>query len=134
MNLDYLFEYTTTGKRTKLTHPYNYDPFVIWDNGEKADGTVYSDRLLQWDWDKHNDLCEKHFGNKGQYWNRRDPKKIEAFLCDYFGEPVMLTMIEEHCNQATGYPCWRFDYRRLPNTSSTAEPTADSTEVTATTT
>lgn len=96
--------------RTPLTHPYNYDAFVLWDNGHPARNTVYSDRLYQWDADKHNALCEKHFNSRGQYWNKRDPKTIEAFLCDYLGENIELCRVSEYCNPSNGYPCWRFDY------------------------
>ena len=101
-------------RRTKMSHPYSYDGFVLWRGGanKEATGTIYSDRLLQWDWDKHNRLCEKHFGNKGQLWDNRDPKLIEAFLRDWCEDPgLKLIFIMEYCNQASGYPCWRFDYR-----------------------
>ena len=83
----------------------------IFDNGQKATNTVYSDRLHQWDYKKYNELCKKHFGNEGQYWGGRNPKLIEAFLRDYMNDQsVVLCRIEEHENRATGYPLWRFDY------------------------
>jgi len=108
-------EHGNTVKRTKHTHPYNYDGHVIWRDGEnaEADDTIYSDRLLQWDYDKHNRLCEKHFGNQGQRWNNRDPKKIESFLRDWCdNQKLKLVFIMEYCNQSSGYPCWRFDFNR----------------------
>lgn len=99
--------------RTKFTHPYSYDPILQWRGSEVANGTVYTDRLLQWDYDKHNRLCEKHFGNRGQHWDNRDPAKVEAFLQDYLNEPgLKLCSITEHCNQASGFPLWRLDYRK----------------------
>ena len=99
--------------RTKLTHPYSYDPFLIYRGPEVANGTVYSDRLLRWDYDKHNRLCEKHFGNRGQYWDDRDPAKVEAFLQDYMDAPgLKLCSITEYCNPSNGYPYWRLDYRK----------------------
>lgn len=98
-------------KKTKYTHPYNYDSFVVWQGEGKATNSVYTDRLFQWDWDKHNTLCMKHFGNKGQYWGNRDPEKIESFLRDYMDKPKLkLVKNVEYCNVATGYPCWRLDY------------------------
>lgn len=101
------------GVRTKLSHPYSYDPITIWVGGGKAEDTVYTDRLFQWDHAKHDRLCEKHFGNRGQYWSEREPSKIEAFLRDYIGDPsVTLCCVTEYCNQATGYPVWRLDYRK----------------------
>lgn len=101
-------------QRTKHSHPYSYDGFMLWRGGknEEANGTIYSDRLLQWDHDRHNDLCKKHFGDEGQYWNDRDPKKIEAFLRDWCdNQELKLIFIMEYCNAASGYPCWRFDYK-----------------------
>lgn len=84
----------------------------IFDNGQKASDTVYSDRLFQWDSEKYNRLCAKHFGNTGQLWNNRDPKKIELFLRDYCdNQSLILCRIEEHKNMSTGYPLWRFDYK-----------------------
>lgn len=101
-------------KRTPRTHPYNYDPFVLWRGGknEDSDGTAYSDRLRQWDGEKHDRLCLQHFGEKGCWWNTRDPAKIEAFLRDYLDSPELkLVLVMQYCNQATGYPVWRFDYK-----------------------
>lgn len=106
-------EHGNVVSRTKETHPYNYDGFVQWRGGPNsaANGTIYSDRLLQWDYDKHNLLCKKHFGNRGQWWNQREPEKIEAFLRDWCDEPnLKLILVMEYCNQSSGYPCWRFDY------------------------
>ena len=66
-------------KRTPLTHPYSYESFVSWEkSGHKATGGVYTDRLIQWDSDKHDELCQRHFGNKGQYWDKRGPSEIEG--------------------------------------------------------
>lgn len=51
-----------------------------------------------------------HFGNESDYWNDRKPSKIEAFLRAYFDDPTLiLTRVEEQCNQATGYPVWYFE-------------------------
>jgi len=100
-------------KRTKQTHPYSYDGFVQWRGGKnnEATSTIYSDRLLQWDFAKHDELCQKHFGNKGQYWNNREPEKIEAFLRDWVDDQnLKLILVMEYCNVSNGYPCWRFDF------------------------
>jgi len=99
--------------KTKQSHPYSYDGYVQWRCGEneEANATIYSDRLLQWDFDKHDELCLKHFGDKGQYWNKRDPKKIEAFLQDWVEDPdLKLIFVMEYCNASNGYPYWRFEY------------------------
>ena len=106
-------EYGHPVKRTKLTNPYTYDAFVEWRGGEnrEANGTIYSDRLLQRDFNKHDRLCEKHFGNRGQYWDKREPSQIEAFLRDWTEcKDLKLILVMQYCNQSSGYPLWRFDY------------------------
>ena len=108
-------EHGTPVKRTKQEYPYSYDGFVSWRGGEnkEANNTIYSDRLLQWDFAKHDRLCEKHFGNKGQYWNSREPKLIEAFLRDWLvDQNLKLIFVMEYCNVSSGYPCWRFDFKQ----------------------
>lgn len=98
-------------RKSKLTHPYNYDPFDLYSTGKESNGSAYSDRIYQWNHEKHDTLCMKHFGNKGQYWDNREVNKIQDFLRDYFDSPeLVLTKITEYCNQATGYPCWLFSF------------------------
>lgn len=83
----------------------------LFDNGKKPNDTIYSDRLLQWDHNKHDRLCKKHFGNTSQYWNNRKPKKIEAFLRDWANdESIVLCRVTEYLNHSNGYPLWRFDF------------------------
>lgn len=99
-------------ERTPQTHPYNYDSYIMWESSEEEGSSgCYSDRLLQWDYDKHNRLCRKHFGNEGQYWDQRDTSKIEAFLQDWHEEPnLRLVRIIQCCNQSSGYPVWYFSW------------------------
>jgi hypothetical protein len=111
-------------ERPRSQYPYSYSSHISWYSSEaltrgivredlRPDGTIYSDRLLQQDWDKHNELCMKHFGDEGQYWNMRDPKKVEAFLRDWCNDPKLhLCHIREDCNQSSGYPLWCFDFKR----------------------
>ena len=101
-----------TSNTDKINHPYSYKPFSMWGTPTKDCHTVYSDRLFSWDPKKYNKCCKKHFGDHGQYFNNRDPKKIEAFLAEYFDKTgLKLVHIEEHCNISNGYPLWRFDYQ-----------------------
>lgn len=99
--------------KDRISYPYTYDPFLIYFN-EKAESestvTIYSDRLWQWDYDKYNLLCKKHFGNEGQIWENREPEKIQAFLCDWTGKEVILIANIQYVNMLSGYPVWRFDY------------------------
>lgn len=99
--------------RTKSEHPYSYDGFIVWRGGEnkEANITQYSDRLYQSDYKKYNELSKKHFGNEGQNFSDREPKKIEAFLRDWCDAPKLkLVFIMEYCNASNGYPLWRFDF------------------------
>lgn len=76
--------------------------------------TMYSDRMLDWDWDKYNALRQKHFGNKGQNWNcSLDPKKIKAFLEDYMGESIDGFRNTRFTHLGNGFPVWFFEtYKR----------------------
>ena len=38
--------------RTKYSHPYSYDPIVLFNTGAKGDASAYSDRMVGWDYDK----------------------------------------------------------------------------------
>ncbi len=111
-NSTFVDEHGNPVKRTKHTHPYGYDGFVLWqDKTVKVTGTIYSDRLLEWDFAKHDKLCKKHFNNTSQYWDQRNPEHIQAFLRDWCEKPQLkLGLVMQYCNLATGYPCWRFDY------------------------
>ena len=87
---------------SKSSHPYSYDPFVVWETEGKANSSVYSDRLCQWDMKKHNQLCLKHFGDEAQYWANRNPKLIEAFLQDWNDDKnIKLVRIIEYCNMSS---------------------------------
>ena len=100
-------------ERVPQEYPYSYSPYVTYKNGEKEDitNTVFSDRLLQWDFKKYDTLIQKHFGNEGQYFDNRSPKKIEAFLSDYFDKPnIKLIAIMKGANMANGYPYWIFHF------------------------
>jgi len=98
-------------ERSRDEHPYSYDPIVVWQQGSRANGTIYSDRLLMWDWNRYNELSKKHFGDESHYWHDRQPQKIQSFLRDWCHDPeLILTRISEHCNQASGFPVWCFDY------------------------
>lgn len=104
------------GEPVKRTPSTNYDPFVLWGYKKVSGGsTAYSDRLWQEDHKKHDELCMKHFGDKSQHWASRDVEKIQAFLSDFIGKPVELLRIMQCCNQSSGYPYWRLDYKKIEN-------------------
>lgn len=87
------------------------DEMEIFNNGQQATDTEYTDRLWQWDSKKHDELCLKHFGDKGQWWSNRSAEKIQAFLCDYIGKKVVLCRVER-VKRADGNYIWRLDYKK----------------------
>ncbi|MHB8871602.1 MAG: hypothetical protein ACYC5G_04065 [Candidatus Doudnabacteria bacterium] len=94
-------------ERTPDEYRYSYDPYVQYKKKDEYQHTVYSDRLFQWDCKKHDDLCQKHFGNRGQYWDNRPIDKIESFLRDYYNkQDLVLVGKMEGCNVSNGYPYW----------------------------
>ena len=105
--------------RPKDKFSYSYDFFVTWktEKFKSKDRTaVYSDRLWQWNHQKYDSLCQKHWQNQGQNFYDREPKQIEAFLRDYHDLPNLeLVMIQEGCNVSSGYPIWLFFF--IPNKS-----------------
>lgn len=94
--------------RTPETHPYSYDTFVTYrkyDNNEH-NGTIYTDRLSGWiGYDKYRDMLSRHFGEQGDYWDTRSPKKVESFLREYTeNKSLELVGILQGCNASNGYP------------------------------
>lgn len=105
-------------KRTPVSHPYNYDPYVIWKDesfDDKKCNGVDSDRLFQWDSNKYNKCCNVVFGNTGQAWQNRKPQDIQKFLSLYFEKEIKLTAIKQNCNVASGFPYWTFLFEDLEN-------------------
>lgn len=101
-------------ERTPETHPYSYDGFITYRNGDNSEieEDVYSDRMLQWDYEKTRKLMKKYFGEQGDYYSNRPPEKIESFLSEYFNCNVKLIFIMEYCNVSNGYPLWRFAFKK----------------------
>ncbi len=105
--------------RTRLTHPYSYDPFTVWGGkNEKCNNSVYSDRMRQWDYEKYNRIGQALFNTGDMAWfNTGNAKKIEQFLREYNGDNTLeLTRVVEYCNVSTGYPVWRLDYYKPKST------------------
>lgn len=99
-------------ERTKEEYPYSYDPYVVWeDNYNKTNECIFSDRLVQWDYNKFNKCCKKIWNNDSQYFDDRLPKDIEKFLKLYLNKQIKLTAIMEACNCSNGFPYWIFYYK-----------------------
>lgn len=58
--------------------------FTVWDGGLSPTDAISSDRLYLWDQVKHDNLCQKYFGNIDRDWSDRPSHLIEAFLRDYY--------------------------------------------------
>ena len=55
---------------------------------------------------------EKHFNNQGQIFYDVDPKKLEAFLCDYMDDSKLKLIVIMHgCNVSSGFPIWTFHFK-----------------------
>ena len=97
--------------KDKISNPYGYDPFIIYFNEkakEEPNGSLYTDRLLQWDYQKTERLLKKHMPEKR--WDNAGHKQIEAFLCDWTEKKVVFIANIQYVNLASGYPLWRLDY------------------------
>lgn len=106
--------------RTKDTHPYAYDPFTIWGQpyrDPKQTGTVYADRLMQWDRAKYARLARKHYHSGSNAYEHPFESSnckgflIAEFLRDWFDDPSLeLLRVVEHCNPYTGERNWSLSY------------------------
>jgi hypothetical protein len=99
--------------KDKWSHPYSYDPFIVWyGNARKGDSVVYSDRLVQWDYDKYME-CAKTVRTKynTNSFDINNPVQVKEFLSLYYDKQVVLTAIVEGCNVSNGYPYWILYFR-----------------------
>lgn len=86
----------------------------------KPKGSAYSDRMMEWDFDKFQKSLIKIFGNKSQlfYKSHKSPDKVELFLREYFDDDsILLLEVKHSINQYTGYPVWCFIYYKKSNTN-----------------
>lgn len=99
------------GFKTKMDHPWDYDPFTVWGSKDAAaNKTYYTDRLYRWDAKKHDRLLLEVFGNTNQYWDTKKPEDIERFLRLYLDKPTLkLVWIQEQCDPSSGFPVWRLN-------------------------
>lgn len=73
-----------------------------------CDGSVYSDRLHQWDHEKYVACAEKHL--TGQ-WHTNTPSQLGAFLSEYMGKSVQAVTLWQYNNASSGFPVWLVFYR-----------------------
>ena len=96
--------------RTKMSHPYSYDAIVLFNTGKPTNGSAYSDRMQEWDYEKFN----KHLGTGEIKFRWGSQSSVETFARLYFDDVTLkVTKVVEICNVATGYPvgliCWHSD-------------------------
>lgn len=101
--------------RTKFSHPYSYDPIVLFDTGEKSTDSAYSDRMSQWNYEKFRasmkDQGEMHFS-----WHSKDAvqKFLRAYYSENTTEVLHVTRVVEMCNASSGYPVWFIEWKAVP--------------------
>ena len=101
-------------KRPKHIYKYSYDPYCVYksNNWSIKDTGDYSDRLMQWDYDKFTNCMKEVWGERcGQHFDNKEPKDIEKFLSLYHNKNIEITGIEKACNVSNGYPYWIFYYK-----------------------
>lgn len=90
--------------RTKMSHPYNYEPIVLLRSEKKGTDNAYTDRMCGWDRDKFYKGLEQK-GELRFSWG--DKTKVNNFLRVYYDDPTIeVVQVVEYCNEATGYPTW----------------------------
>lgn len=99
-------------ERTKEQYPYSYDMFVVWRDGPNEDctGSVYSDRMVQWDSNLYEE-CRKKHDLKNYVGATR--QQLNGFMSDYLKKPVQVLFLAEGCNQSNGYPVWLLGFKEL---------------------
>ena len=105
-------------ERAPEQFPYNYDTYVLWKrvgfDKDDAYDAVYSDRMMDWNYDKFASCCQKIFGDAGQCFDNRKPEDIEVFLNEYFDElhvKIELLAVLKGCHHGNGNPLWVFIYK-----------------------
>lgn len=109
-DLNQIIYYATTdfcdqsATRERRAHPYSFDAHYIWRNFNKNKipkriGTVYSDRLMQWNVEKYKEAFD------GQGWIDQLTKEqcIKAIDIYYTGKYKCVGYAVA-CNVSSGYP------------------------------
>lgn len=102
-------------ERTPVEYPYSYDPYVLHkspDCDPRNSCIVYSDRMMQWNYDKYMN-CIKMMPEEdqaGQMFHHASLRGVSLFLSYYYVKVCNCTAILEGCNVSNGYPYWIFYY------------------------
>lgn len=99
--------------RSPSTHPYNFDPYWVWDHRSNLDATrteaIYSDRLVQHDFTKYKEAFEvvrEKFGlDRSQWLEQMTPEQVTVFLNHFFDrDNLRAVALARGCNQSNGNP------------------------------
>lgn len=102
--------------KTPETHPYSYEPYIIFgktnqelENGY-INGSVYDDRLLQSNYNKFISLKNNILKNNS--FETSTKEKIEKFLEAWYDNKyiIVLVRILKGCNVSNGYPYYVLQY------------------------
>jgi len=98
--------------RTEFSHPYSFDPIVLFYTGKEHQRADYSDRLQQWDYDKFKKCMEEAGNVSGELhfrWGNRD--QVTKLMRLYYDDPKLeVVKVVKQCNANSGYPLWIIYY------------------------
>lgn len=118
MLINYIGDIDADGElrtNNEYSSPYSFHEYALETRGDKSkiDQWVYSDRLLQWDYDLTRKLMKEYFGESGDFYDHREFDDIQDFLRDRLcASELELISIRKGCNISNGYPYYIFGFKR----------------------
>jgi hypothetical protein len=103
----------TRCERTKKSHPYSYEPYVIFGPaGDVGTASAWTDQMRKEDRPRFDALCVKHFRDcNGPGWSNLPQSNMTAFMRELYGDPRLeVYRLVEFCNTRTEFPEWRVDF------------------------
>jgi len=110
-----LVDYTETDENAKIhdcphyTEPRFKEAQTIFGKREKGLHYVYSDRLYQWDWDKHKQAIVD--ANLDGSLSEHTAKWYRKYLSSYFDKEILLPHIMAGFNLSNGHSYCVFGYK-----------------------
>jgi hypothetical protein len=80
---------------------------VVYDTGKEGKSGAYSDRIAEWNYNKHRQAWEIAY-NSGI--TRHTARYYEKYLSEYYDKKITITKIYAGYNVATGYPYQYFEW------------------------
>ena len=85
-----------------------YGDHLVYGSIEGADSWDYSDRLYQWGYEKYREAWA--IASKSDT-AKDSAARIEVFLSEYFGKPIVLVGLVTGVNRGNGYPYRVYGYK-----------------------